>query len=249
MFEPIRLSSSSVIVKKTSVGFLATTCAHGVVLFFVVFARAWIHHPKEIIKDSPIKFVSSSGIKQTVKTTAVAPTTQTIARTASAAKKQVHGMRFNKSETQLNKTPEKEAVQKLSDDTPAINDGAGSSSSVQGNDGASSTGESSVPGSGIGGSAEYRSVSRAPLLIHGEREPLLSAGILELLRGSKGVVLLKVRIGVRGEVEQVDIVRSTLPLLNEILVKHIRSNWQFESSLSGGQPVRVEYLQPFSFVF
>ena len=74
-----------------------------------------------------------------------------------------------------------------------------------------------------------------------EREPMLA--------GSKGVILAKVRINRDGSVDSVEIVRSTMPLLDDVVRKHILGSWKFEPTILAGKPVAVEFLQPFSFIF
>lgn len=95
----------------------------------------------------------------------------------------------------------------------------------------------------------YERVSRAPTRISGEKDPPVPSSLLTQLRGSKGVVLVKIRISQSGSIDAVEMVRSTIPLLNEIVRNHIMANWKFEAPLNAGEPTRIEYLQTFTFVF
>ncbi|AKU96976.1 Ferric siderophore transport system, periplasmic binding protein TonB [Labilithrix luteola] len=95
----------------------------------------------------------------------------------------------------------------------------------------------------------YERVSRAPRLVAGDREPPIAPNMLLSLRGSSGVVLTKLKISVRGEVDKVEIVSSTIPLLDDVVKRHIERTWRFEPPINGGRPVAVEFLQPFSFNF
>lgn len=95
----------------------------------------------------------------------------------------------------------------------------------------------------------YERVSRAPTRISGDRDPPVPSSLLTQLRGSKGVVLVKIRISQSGTIDAVEMVRSTIPLLNDIVRNHIMANWKFEAPLNAGEPTRIEYLQTFTFVF
>lgn|GEM_PF-3082926 len=250
MFEQIRLSSYSVALKKTSVGFFSTALVHSLFLIVIFLVGAFVRRPGEVLKDTPIKFITSMASRSLHKSETVLLQARSRA-SASLQKPKAHSMHLNKFEPQVNvKTTKVSEVVQKSENNPDLTGSDSLQKSVgNGSESADFSTDPVLPVGLEGGTSEYRSLSRAPLLVRGEREPQISASLMELLRGSKGVVLLKVRIGIKGEVEQVDIVRSTFPLLNEVLVKHIRANWQFEPSLSGGKPARVEYLQPFSFVF
>jgi TonB family protein len=73
--------------------------------------------------------------------------------------------------------------------------------------------------------------------------------LLTVLRGSKGVILVRIKVNTKGEVDDVEIVRSTLPMLNDVIRKLILGTWKFEPPMNAGHPARIEYLQPFSFAF
>lgn len=103
-------------------------------------------------------------------------------------------------------------------------------------------------GGELGGKLSYERVSKAPGLMSGEKEPPIPANLLPQLRGSKGVILVRMRINADGKVDSVEIVRSTIPLLDDIVRRHIMG-WRFEPPMIAGRATRVEVLQPFSFRF
>lgn len=102
---------------------------------------------------------------------------------------------------------------------------------------------------GTGAPGTYERVSKAPGRISGSKEPPIPPSVLTMVRGSKGIILAKIKINSRGKVDAVEIVRSTIPVLDDIVRKFIMGTWEFEPPLNAGRPVAVEFLQPFQFVF
>ena len=113
------------------------------------------------------------------------------------------------------------------------------------------TGIDTGPATGVsGGTSEaYVRVSHAPHRLSGAEEPNIPASMLMQLRGSHAVVLAKIQISARGEVEDVTIVNSTAPQLDDVIRRHIANSWRFEAPTSGGRPTAVQYLQSFRFSF
>ena len=102
-------------------------------------------------------------------------------------------------------------------------------------------------GSGVG---EYLRLSHAPRRLSGEDEPALTPGLLMQLRGSNAVVLARISINARGEVDDVQIVKSTAPApLDDAIRRFIRATWRFEAPSNAGRPAAVQYLQAFRFSF
>jgi protein TonB len=94
----------------------------------------------------------------------------------------------------------------------------------------------------------YERISKPPALKSGEPKPGIPANIQPMLRGSKGIILCKIKIGTAGNVEAVEVIRSTLPMLDEVVRKHIFT-WTFEPLTVGGIAKKAEFLQPFQFTF
>jgi protein TonB len=66
-------------------------------------------------------------------------------------------------------------------------------------------------------------------------------------RGISGLVLLRCTIGVNGYIEQVDVIRSVDPLLDEEAVRVIKSMPRWIPGYVDGKPVRVRYQIPIDF--
>jgi protein TonB len=103
-------------------------------------------------------------------------------------------------------------------------------------------------GGELGGKLSYERLSKAPKLLVGEKQPAIPGNLLPMLRGSKGLMYIKFRIRADGTVDSIEIIKSTIPLLDDIMKKHVLS-WKFEPSIINGRAVAVEFSQPFSFVF
>lgn len=102
---------------------------------------------------------------------------------------------------------------------------------------------------GAGGPLTYLRLSRAPQRLAGEDEPRIPSALQMQLRGARAVVLAKIQISAQGVVEDVTIVNSTAPQLDDIIRHHIAATWRFESPTNGGRPTGVQYLQSFRFSF
>jgi protein TonB len=103
-------------------------------------------------------------------------------------------------------------------------------------------------GGELGGKLTYERISKAPRLVVGEKQPAIPGNLLPTLRGSKGIMYIKFRIRADGTVDSIEIIKSTIPLLDDIMKRHVMS-WKFEPSIINGRAVAVEFSQPFSFVF
>ena len=103
-------------------------------------------------------------------------------------------------------------------------------------------------GGELGGKLSYERVSKPPRLIEGEKQPPIPGSLMPALRGSKGLIYVKFRIGADGKVDSVEIIRSTMPLLDDIIKKHV-STWRYEPTMISGRAVAIEFSQPFTFAF
>ena len=59
---------------------------------------------------------------------------------------------------------------------------------------------------------------------------------------------MKFRIRADGSVDSVEIIKSTMPLLDDLMKKHVMG-WKFEPTINNGRAVPVEFSQPFTFAF
>ncbi|MCC6809708.1 MAG: energy transducer TonB [Deltaproteobacteria bacterium] len=91
-------------------------------------------------------------------------------------------------------------------------------------------------------------IARAPKRIAGELQPKIPSSMIANLRGKTGVVFVRIVLAEDGAVAQVEIVRSTLPELDAVIVAHVRT-WRFEPARLDGKAVRALYMQPFTFKF
>ncbi len=101
---------------------------------------------------------------------------------------------------------------------------------------------------GSGGSASFERLSKPPQLVAGEKQPDIPASLLSSLRGAKGIIYIKFRIRADGGVDSIEIVQSTIPLLDEVIRRHVMG-WRFAPTVVNGRAVAVEFSQPFAFAF
>jgi outer membrane biosynthesis protein TonB len=106
-----------------------------------------------------------------------------------------------------------------------------------------------VTGTSGGAVSAYLQVSHAPRRVAGEEAPPMASSLLMQLRGMHAVVLAKIQINALGQVEDVAIVNSTAPQLDDLIRRHILATWRFEAPTSAGRPTGVQYLQSFRFNF
>jgi len=147
---------------------------------------------------------------------------------------------------QPKEVPKETPKQETKDDNPAGVEGGVEGGVVGGVVGGQVGGV--LGGTGPTGQSLYDRISKMPKLKSGEEKPPVPQNLLPMLRGSKGIILAKIRIGREGKVDSVEIVRSTMPLLEDIVRKHLMG-LVFEPTVVGGRAVSVEVLQPYSFVF
>jgi TonB family protein len=93
-----------------------------------------------------------------------------------------------------------------------------------------------------------KKIHTRPKLKTGKEVPLIPGGLLSQLRGKRGAILVRVRISAAGTVDSAAILRSTIPLLDDLIATHCKQ-WVFEPTVVDGKPAAVEFLQPFNFIF
>ncbi len=105
-----------------------------------------------------------------------------------------------------------------------------------------------VLGGELGGKLSYEKVAKPPSRIAGEEQPPIPGSMLPALRGSKGTIRIKFLINAQGNVDRVEILISQIPLLDEIMKKHVMS-WKFAPTTINGRAVAIEFAQNFRMAF
>jgi len=249
LFDQITNSNGGAVVKRASIGFFSTVAAHGFIIFLGVLSTLWVSHKAQEDKATEVKFINPNKNNNPPPAIAKGKPRSDKSKTPKV-KPKVAALVPPKEVPKpidTDKKPEDKSAppQEDADDEPE-----GDPRGVEGGDPHGVVG-GVVGGTGPvdGGTSEYTKVSKAPGRVSGEKEPSIPPQLLETLRGSKGIILVKIKINTSGAVDEVEIVRSTLPLLNDVVRKHIMAFWKFDPPISGGRPVKVEFLQPFSFIF
>lgn len=83
----------------------------------------------------------------------------------------------------------------------------------------------------------------------GSCEPSIPSSLVSSLRGESGVILVLIRINETGEIDEVEITKSTLPQLNDAVRKFVKGNCKFQAPIIAGKPSKIEFSQPFRFEF
>lgn len=135
----------------------------------------------------------------------------------------------------------------------STNDATGgeAAGSATGAGGDSGTGDGGAGDGAVGGDGavtEFVRLSQLPARLSGEAAPPVPPQLAIGLRGSKGIVLVRLSIDRSGHVVNAEIVRSQLPQLDAIVLRHVRG-WVFAPPLVGGRATAAQVLQPFSFRF
>jgi len=109
-----------------------------------------------------------------------------------------------------------------------------------------STGTDAVTVAASSGNAGGGQVDQAPSAAASNPVPPYPADALA--RGIEGLVLLRVRIGADGRVEEATLDRSSgTPSLDESALSTVRRQWRFEPATRGGVAVSYEALLPIRF--
>jgi periplasmic protein TonB len=111
-----------------------------------------------------------------------------------------------------------------------------------------STGADAVTAAGSSGNAGGGQGDQAPSSVASNPRPPYPDDALA--RGIGGLVLLRVRIGADGRVEEAAVHESSgTPSLDESALSTVRRRWRFEPATHGGVPVSCEWLVPIRFTF
>jgi protein TonB len=233
LFDAIRQNDAAGNIKRRSVGVSLSFAIHGALLAAAFAASYWAAQKKE---EEPTKL------------TFFAPPPPPPPPPGGGATKKIKRdiPKVKKEFVQPKEVPKETPKQETKDDNPAGVEGGVEGGVVGGVVGGQVGGV--LGGTGPTGQSLYDRASKLPTLKRGEEQPGIPGNLLPMLRGSKGIILAKIRIGRDGKVDSVEIVRSTMPLLEDILRKHIMS-LVFEPTILGGRQVSIEVLQAYRFSF